>query len=299
METLTIFTPAYNRADLLPRCYEALKRQTSKDFVWIIIDDGSTDNTKELCENWVNTEKDFRIFYYYKENGGLHTAYNMAIEKMYTELAVCIDSDDYMPDNAVELILDFWKKNGSDEYAGITGLDYNAKDGTNIGGFYPDNQKSINLIDVLAGRYPDIWGDKKHVVRTSLYKEVAPMPSFDNEKNFNPHCMHLEISKKYDFLILNENLCFVDYQEDGMSRGIYRQFENSPQSFAQIRRIYMMLPNVPKTFIFRQCIHYTSSCIIAKRFRDIISKSPKKVTTFFALPFGVLLSLYVKWKAKQ
>ena len=109
MISLTVFTPAYNRADLLARCYESMKRQSNKDFIWMIIDDGSTDGTQGVVEQWLKEELDFEIQYYYKENGGLHTAYNEAISHIETELCVCIDSDDYMPDDAVEKILSFWK----------------------------------------------------------------------------------------------------------------------------------------------------------------------------------------------
>ena len=116
METLTIFTPAYNRAKFLPRAFEALKRQTLKDFIWMIIDDGSTDNTEEVVQEFLkDTNAGFKTEYIKKENGGLHTGYNKAIELAQTELMVCVDSDDYMPDDAVEKILNLWKENGSDK----------------------------------------------------------------------------------------------------------------------------------------------------------------------------------------
>ena len=124
MVSLTVFTPTYNRADLLQRCFESMKRQTNKNFIWLIIDDGSTDNTREAVELWQRELLDFTLRYIYKENGGLHTAYNEAIANIDTELCVCIDSDDFMPDDAVEKILSFWEKNGSPEVAGIVGLDY-------------------------------------------------------------------------------------------------------------------------------------------------------------------------------
>ncbi|MDB2050469.1 glycosyltransferase family 2 protein, partial [Clostridium perfringens] len=123
MKTLTIFTPSYNRAYCLHKCYESLCKQSYKDFDWLIIDDGSTDNTKELVEKWCTRNNGFSIRYIYKNNGGLHTAYNAAIENIETELSMCIDSDDYVPDDGVEKILKFWHKYGSDEYAGIVGLD--------------------------------------------------------------------------------------------------------------------------------------------------------------------------------
>lgn len=295
MKTLTVFTPAYNRASLLERCYASLKRQTCKDFVWIVIDDGSVDNTAELVHRWIETENDFEISYYYKENGGLHTAYNLAIEKLETELAVCIDSDDFMPDNAVEIILDFWKKNGSDKYAGITGLDFDANTNINIGGFYPEDRKSINLIDVLVGRYPSVYGDKKHVVRTELYKQVAPVDSFDGEKNYNPHILHLKISREYDFLILNENLCYVDYQETGMTNNMYAQYYNSPNSFAEIRLLYLSFENIPFKFKLRCCVHYDSSCILAKR-KGFIGKCPCSTLALLCLPFGFALSRLILYK---
>ena len=201
MPTLTVFTPAYNREQLLVRGYEALKRQTCKDFLWLIVDDGSIDNTTEQVTKWMEENTDFEIRYIKKENGGLHTGYNTAIEHADTELMVCVDSDDYMPDDAVEKILTFWKQEGSTEYAGIVGLDFDL-DGKVIGDLLP-NQKTVNLIDLLVGKYDLVNGDRTNVIRTELYKKVAPMKSFSGEKNFNPHYMHLEISKEYDFLVLN------------------------------------------------------------------------------------------------
>ena len=85
---LTVFTPAYNRAHTLVRTYESLLAQSCKDFVWLIIDDGSTDNTSELVSNWQNCKNGFEIRYIYKENGGMHTAHNTAYEYIDTELNV-------------------------------------------------------------------------------------------------------------------------------------------------------------------------------------------------------------------
>ena len=83
---LTVFTPAYNRAHTLHRCYESLCRQKCKQFKWLIIDDGSSDNTKELVESWIKEDSGFEIIYHYKENGGMHTAHNAAYQLIDTEL---------------------------------------------------------------------------------------------------------------------------------------------------------------------------------------------------------------------
>lgn len=110
MKKITVFTPTYNRADLLTRCYQSMCNQTSKDFLWMVIDDGSTDHTRDLVQEWMATNQEIEIEYYYKENGGLHTAYNEAIAHLQTPLSVCIDSDDWMPDDAIEKFLGYGKK---------------------------------------------------------------------------------------------------------------------------------------------------------------------------------------------
>ena len=98
-KSITVFTPTYNRAYCIYKCYESMKRQTNKDFEWLIVDDGSSDGTDELVKSWMNEETGFNIKYIYKENGGMHTAYNVAYDNITTELAMNIDSDDYLTDN--------------------------------------------------------------------------------------------------------------------------------------------------------------------------------------------------------
>lgn len=291
---LTVFTPSYNRAKLLSRCYEGMKSQTNKSFIWMIIDDGSTDNTRELVKKWMQEESEFEIQYFYKENGGLHTAYNKAIENISTDLCVCIDSDDWMPDDAVEKIVDFWKQNGTQEYAGIVGLDY-TENGIIVGDLLP-NIKSINLIDLLIGKYSIRNGDRTNVLRTELYKKFAPMKEFKGEKNFNPHYMHLQISQEYDFLVMNENLRFVEYQSEGMSNSIIKQYKNSPNSFFEIRKLYLSFDNAPIKFKIRNTIHWISSSILSHRIGNMIKENPHKIITILCIPLGILLTLYVKWK---
>ena len=290
---ITVFTPTYNRAHLLHSCYESLLRQSNQQFKWLIIDDGSTDATREVVEKWILDNK-IEIAYIYKENGGLHTGYNTAIENIDTELSVCIDSDDWLPDNAIELILSVWDKNKSDDLAGLIGLDYTA-DGRIIGDVLPDGEK-IEPIKLLASK--NNRGDKKYVVRTSVYKEVAPMPVFEGEKNFNPHYMILKLSAKYKFVSVNQPLCIVDYQDDGMSANIFKQYINSPKSFAELRRMIMDLPNVPFQYLCKTTIHYISSSLIVNN-KGYIRKSPRKLLTVLLWPEGYLLSKYIRKNANK
>lgn len=296
MNQITVFTPTYNRAYCLHKCYESMLRQTCKAFDWLIIDDGSNDNTREIVQSWIDASPEFAIRYVYKENGGLHTAYNEAIAHIKTELCVCIDSDDFMPDDAVEKILTFWEKKGSDKVAGIVGLDFDLE-GNIVGDPLPD-QETVNLIDLLVGKYPIVNGDRTNVIRTELYKKYAPMKVFPGEKNFNPHYMHLQISQEFDFLVLNENLRFVEYQPDGMTKSMLRQYRNSPNSFAEIRKLYLSFRGTSLKFRLRHSVHLVSSCILLGDIWRAVKDSPHKAEAIIAIPFGWMLSVYIRSKTK-
>jgi len=290
---LTVFTPAFNRAHTIGRTYESLCRQTCKEFKWLVIDDGSKDNTKELVDEWKERDNGFDIRYVWKENGGLHTGYNKAIELMDTELCVCIDSDDYMPDDAVEKILTCWKEKGSNKVAGIIGLDF-MMNGMPLGDAFPKiEQCHIYELENLYHHKEDV----KMVARVDLLRNVYPQPVYYNEKNFNPSYMYYEIDFKYEWLVLNENLCIVDYQPDGMANGIFRQYLNSPNSFACIRIQKFKIPKAPLGFYVKQYIHLASSAILAHNY-SWLCKAPQPWLAYLFLPLGWLLSQYIKYKAK-
>lgn len=284
---ITVFTPTYNRASLLPNLYESLLRQSSREFQWLVVDDGSTDNTAEVVADWIREGK-IHIQYVYKENGGLHTGYNKAIECMDTELSICIDSDDYLTDDCIETVLKFWDENKSEDIAGLIGLDI-LSDGSVIGGNLPD-EKGINPIMLLPVKH---GGDRKYVIRNDCYRQVYPMPVFEGEKNFNPHYLVLKLCRNYKFLVLNKPLCVVNYQPDGMSANIFRQYLNSPKSFAELRRVIMGNPNVPFGYLVKTTIHYVSSSILSKN-KHFVRESPRKLLTILAIPFGLLLTGYIK-----
>lgn len=288
---ITVFTPAYNRADLLPNLYESLLRQNSRDFNWLVIDDGSTDNTREIVEGWIREEK-IDIQYVYKENGGLHTGYNKAIDCMDTELSICIDSDDYLTDDCIETVLKFWDENKAEDIAGFIGLDIRP-DGSIIGGLLPD----MKTVDPLWLTELDA-GDRKYVIRNDCYRQVYPMPVFAGEKNFNPHYLVLKLCRDYKFLVLNKPLCVVNYQPDGMSANIFRQYLNSPNSFAQYRKVIMENPNTPVPYLVKTTIHYVSSSILSKN-KQFVRESPRKLLTVLMIPFGLLLTRYIKKKVEK
>jgi glycosyltransferase involved in cell wall biosynthesis len=292
MKQLTVFTPTYNRAFCLGQCYESLKRQTNKNFTWLIIDDGSTDHTNELVAKWIK-EKHFHIIYHWQENQGMHGAHNTAYQLIHTELNVCIDSDDYMPDDAVEKILSFWNDHGSSKVSGMIGLDA-YHDGGVIGTKLPDTVGSSTLFD-LYNKY-GVTGDKKLVYRTELTKKY-PYPIFHQEKYVGLAYKYFMLDMEYKMLLMNEVICRVEYLADGSSVNMLNQYRKNPKGFAFYRKELMKLPFASTTFKFRQAIHYVSSSLISRNW-NFMSDTPNKRLTLLALPFGIMLYLYINQKTK-
>lgn len=293
MPILTVFTPAYNRAHTLPRTYESLKNQTCKDFIWLIVDDGSVDNTRELVSSWMETEKDFEIQYIYKENGGMHTAHNTAYENIHTELNTCIDSDDMMPPNAAELILNKWEEVKDKGYAGIIGLDSDLE-GNIIGKGFPPGLKETTLVGYYAAGGE---GDKKLVYRTDVINQYPPYPVFEGEKYVALAYKYRLIDQDYKLAVLDEVLVNVDYQPDGSSATMFKQYLKYPNGFAFWRKVCMQYPESLKR-IPVDCMHYVSSSLISGN-KHYIKESPRKVMTVLMIPAGYLLTWYIKKKAAK
>ena len=130
-------------------------------------------------------------------------------------------------------------------------------------------------------------------------KKVSPMIGFEGEKNFNPIYMMLQVCDQYPLLILNENLCWVEYQigADSMSQDIFRQYANSPRSFAKLRLLEMTLKHNTLKDKCRSTIHYVSSCVLAKD-KDWLRKSPERLLTLMLAPLGVVLYGYIRLNNK-
>ena len=293
MIRLTVFTPAYNRAHTLPRTYESLVKQECKDFIWLIVDDGSSDNTSELVKEWQKKENGFEIRYIYKENGGMHTAHNVAYENIDTELNVCIDSDDCLAEHAVERILQKWEQVKDEGYAGIIGLDADFE-GKLIGKGFDEGLQETTLGGYYASGGA---GDKKLVYRTDVINQYPSYPVFDDEKYVAMEYKYRLIDQDYKLVVLNEVLCNVEYQVDGSSMTMFNQYLRNPKGFAFWRKIAMQYPTSKKRLIL-DCIHYCSSCYIAKN-KNYIKESPRKILTVFCTPMGWLETAYIRMKAKN
>lgn len=293
--SLTVFTPTYNRAHLIGRVYESLCQQTCQDFEWLVIDDGSTDNTREVIARYI-AEQRIAIRYIWKENGGLYTGYNTAYANITSPLNVCIDSDDFMPENAVELILQTWNERGGEQYAGIIGLDFYADKQQPIGGYFPENLQEVSLNEISEkGLYK---GDAKQVMRSDLTRTAIIEEDFHGEKDFNPYSMVFQAANSLPLLVINDNLCFVDYQPTGMAANIYKQYYRSPWSFMKMRQIEMTVGSKSIRNLLRLNIHYVSSCLIARN-KHWLKDSPKPLLTLLMSPLGFLLFCFILWKNRH
>ncbi|MCM1035940.1 MAG: glycosyltransferase family 2 protein [Bacteroides sp.] len=292
MKTLTVFTPAYNRAHTIGRTYESLCRQTSRDFEWLVVDDGSSDNTAELVRGWID-KADFPIRYIRQENQGMHGAHNTAYANIHTELNVCIDSDDWMPDDAVEKIVVKWRAEGSDKYSGIIGLDIDSQ-GDVIGTRLPEGVSAMTLDDFYTGGGR---GDKKLVYRTDLMKSVPPYPLFPGEKYVGLGYKGQILDQSYKMLLLDEPLVVVEYQTDGSSMNMYRQYWRNPRGFAFMRLNDMLYARTMRRKV-ETCIHYVSHSLRARNARFISQSNMPLLTALCILP-GIALYAYTAWKVKS
>ena len=326
LKTLTVFTPAYNRAHTIVRTFESLRRQTCKDFEWMIIDDGSTDNIRQwlmsLSEDIEFKEQIFdwmgralpnisdehshfivdvdgmRIEYVYKTNGGLYTGYNVAFQTIKTALCVCIDSDDYAPDDLVENIKNIWDNLSIKQrtsVGGIVGLDYNVVGQQPIGGFFPINNQTAWISDL------NHKGDSKFVFRTELIKRYCPQIGFEGERDYNPHYMQMQLFDKYPMWIVNKNFCWVEYQigVDSMSQAIFKQYIRSPKSYARYRLMELsMTRGLSFSRKFSLCAHYISACLFCHD-RDWFRNSNNKILVLLAVPLGFVYNIFIRYKARK
>lgn len=209
----TIFTPTYNRKELLKKLYFSLQNQTFKDFEWLIVDDGSNDGTNELVKDFLK-EKKLDIKYFFKENGGKQRAYNFALEKAQGELFICLDSDDEYKNYGLEIILKYLKKYENNKNLAGMGYLSTYPDGKIIGSAFPKDELIATQFEVY-NKY-GVTGDKGLVFFTKIIKKF-PFPVFDGEKFVTEAVVYNRICRNYKMLYVNEKIEVKDYQNDGLT----------------------------------------------------------------------------------
>ena len=284
---LTVFTPAYNRAYTLPRTYESMKQQKNTDFIWLIVDDGSSDNTAELVRRWQTEKNGFEIRYIYKENAGMHTAHNTAYENIDTELNVCVDSDDALAPDAVQIIFDAWQKVKGRNYAGLLALDAEFS-GKLIGKGFPEGLAETTLGDYYRNGGK---GDKKLILRTDVVRQYPPYPTFEGERFVPLGTLYTMIDRDYTLSVLDEVVCLVEYMPDGSTHNMTRQYFRNPNGFRYGRLVSLNAPLSLKRKLTIY-VHYAAESILARK--PIILDAPSKLLGTLSVPAGLVLALYIK-----
>lgn len=291
---LTVFTPTYNRKYILGRLYESLVRQTNNSFVWLVVDDGSQDETESLIEEW-QKEGLVNINYVRKINQGMHSAHNVAFEHIDTPYAVCIDSDDYMPDDAVYLILKRCEEvKDMEDCAGVIGLDADTS-GEIIGKPFPEGLK-WGGVNVAKKKY-GVRGDKKIIFKSKVLREYPAYPIFEGERLVPLGTLYLMIEQRYHYLMVNEVYCNVEYMPDGSTKNILSQYRNNPRGFAYERRLRLKYESGIANAL-KQWTHLVSSCLFVGSFS--LCKGAQKAYLFpLVLPTGFLLNIYIRSQTKR
>ena len=292
--TITVLTPTFNRGGTLNNLYGSLQKQTVKDFEWLVVDDGSTDGTKDLITQ-LQEKSDFPIRYIYKSNGGKHTALNVGIQTICSELTFIVDSDDCVTDDAVESILKIHKKYRSQNnicgYAFLRAF----PDGKVNGKKFDVNEKIGSYIDVRVNG-DDTGADKAEVFKTHCLKEF-PFPEYPNEKFLGEDLVWVRMARKYEMVHINKAIYIGNYLEDGLTNN--RRKHNIASPIGCMHRAEEFMESDLKT---RYRIKGGLQYIVYGRFAgvkvvDLIRKSRHKVLATVCTPGG--LFLHSRWSKAQ
>ena len=221
---LTVFTPAYNRAETLPRLYRSLCDQTCCDFEWLIIDDGSVDSTPELARDFLKEDR-FSVRYVRKENGGKHTAHNLALEQAKGEWFLCVDSDDMLEPQAVAKLTQRFHglkgENGMIAYK--TDLDGNLLSDPFPVGIHRERLHRLALVHGCRGEFS--------LVFSTDFARKFPFPVFSGERFVTESVIYDRMDARGQMVLLPEVLTVCEYQPDGYSSNFTKLMKQNPCGF--------------------------------------------------------------------
>ncbi|HHV10175.1 MAG TPA: glycosyltransferase family 2 protein [Clostridiales bacterium] len=288
--TITVLTPTYNRAYLLEQLYSSLIVQTSHDFQWFVMDDGSTDHTGEIVEGFMKEEK-IKIIYSYQDNGGKHKALNTALKQITTELVFIVDSDDYLTEDACEVILNYHKKYRGNKL--LCGYSFLRKypDGKINNAEFPEDELLENYIECRVNR--SIGGDKAEVFLTGCLREF-PFPEFPGERFLNEDVVWIKMAGKYRMVHINRAIYIGNYLKDGITRKGKRLKAENPLGGME-RGKAMMSPECKLSIRIKGALQYAVFGWFAKRkTADIVGSTVNRQLTLLCLPFAYAIYTYYR-----
>lgn len=285
-KSLCVFTPTYNRAYCLEDLYQSLVAQTCQDFHWLIVDDGSTDQTRDLVEK-LAARNEISMNYLVQKNGGKQRAWNAGVQACEQPLFFCVDSDDTLVPDAVEAILAHWEAVRSDgEIAGIVGLDGTTPDKP-LGTWMPESRERTTIWDLYYKTGHK--GDVAVIYRTDVLR-CYPFIVAENEKFIAETYVYFLIDDDYELSVLNKILILADYRADGYSNNARRVTRENPQGYIRLKRMHIERAD---TFLlkFKASILYLVGYHFSKEtMLDGIRKAPNPAIAALAAPFAWVLA---------
>ena len=291
MALVTVLTPAYNRAHLLPGLCASLAEQSCKDFVWLVVDDGSTDGTEKYIKE-VQETAPFPVLYVKKENGGKHTAVNLGVRQVKTELTFIVDSDDRLTQDAIGQIAA-----AQERYRDVPRLSgfcflKGSPDGRVIEGEFAEPESVGNYIRDRLNK--GMWGDKAEVFYTRVLKEF-PFPEFEGERFISEDVAWIPMAVKYDVAQINRVIYLCDYLEDGLTKNGRAMKMSSPKG-GTVRAKQLMDPHCCLKLRVKGALLYDVYAGLAGgKMREILAASPKKALCAAVYP----ASLYLRHKWRK
>ena len=282
--TLTIFTPAYNRSHEIKKLYDSLEKQSDKDFVWLVVDDGSSDGTADLFDKW-QKEASFKIEYIWQENAGKSMAHNLGVSKTQTELFTCVDSDDYLSSDAVSVIKKVWESHVEGD-VGILALREVTQRKKDM------KVQGIRTTLKNAEKTCGIKGDTMLIYKTNVLKKYN-FPKFKGERFVPENYLYDLIDREGKLIFLDKVLYHGDYLQDGYTQNMAKVLKRNPNGYlAYIQQrisfdnsIFELIPDI---------IRYLAMSIYAGN-KLIIKNSKYKIMTAILYPMGYLFYI-VRYK---
>lgn len=295
----TVFTATFNRRNLLGGVYESLRRQTFKDFEWIIVDDGSTDDTEGLISAWI-AEDVVPIRYVKQKNRGKHAAINIGVQMALGDFFLIVDSDDSCVDDALEKLIHYWDLIPAEQKSVFSGVMSNCanKQGILIGSNFPEDIFDASFIDTFYKI--GIKGDKWGFFKTEVLRQF-PFPIIENETFLTEALVWNRIALKFKTRFINESLLIVNYQRDGLSCSSLKLRTQFPKGATLYYKEFLYLPT-GYFWKFRNLINYLRFSLHSKQ--NIIAQIHALDSNIFglvsviALPFACLIYMIDLIKVK-
>lgn len=287
---ITIFTPTYNRAHTLNQLYQSLLQQDCYDFEWLVINDGSTDNTETLFNEWLEKENPFSIRYYAVKNGGKQRAINQALQLAKGEYFFIVDSDDRLLPHAITFIKNAFKSLPKDDsFIGISGI-RGGIDGKPLYRF-PSIDSTIGYVDAnnLERMQYGLQADMAEAFFTEKIQKYT-FPVWEGE-NFTPEAVvwNQMALDGYKLRWFNQVIYLCEYQEDGLTRSSWKLLKNNPMGYAMLFNTQLKSSKEIKERI-NITLQFISSCCLAKEY-NYIKRCHSKTLLFLLFPLGWFLSL--------